>query len=77
MTENKRFTNNGIEILQYGKVWAVANCPHHAEVIAEALNILIKENDKLKSKLEYAEKVLNNIGYDLVYDETENRWVIE
>ena len=38
---------------------------------------LAKENMELKSKLEYAEEVLNNIGYDLVYNETENRWVIE
>ena len=50
MSENKRFTNNGIEILQYGNFWAVAYSPHHAEVIAEALNILIKENDQLKQE---------------------------
>lgn len=38
---------------------------------------LAKENMELKSKLEYAEEVLNNIGYDLVHNNTENRWVIE
>ena len=50
MSEYKIFTNNGIEILQYGNVWAVANCSHHAEVIAEALNILIKEKEQLKKE---------------------------
>lgn len=43
----------------------------------KAFKKLKKENEKLKSKLEYAEEILNNIGYDLVHNNTENRWVIE
>lgn len=50
MSSNKLFIENGKEILQDGECWAMANSPYQAEVIAEALNMLIRENELLKSE---------------------------
>lgn len=52
MTE-KRFKNIGSDIFQYNEWYCSAGGEHCAEVIAEALNMLIKENEELKSDLEY------------------------
>lgn len=49
MTE-KRFVNTGKDIFQYGEWWCSAGGEHCADVIATAMNELIKENEKLKSK---------------------------
>ena len=49
MTE-KRFVNKGKDIFQYGEWWCSANGEHCADVIATAINELIEENEKLKSK---------------------------
>ena len=54
MTE-KRFVNKGKDIFQYGEWWCSANGEHCADVIATAINELIKENEQLKASL-YAEK---------------------
>ena len=48
MTE-KRFINVNHEIWQGNDVWCVAGGEHCADVIATALNELIKENEQLKS----------------------------
>ena len=49
MTE-KRFKNVGKNIFQYGEWYCSAGGEHCADVIAEALNILISENKQLKDK---------------------------
>ena len=49
----KRFVNKGTDIFQYGEWYCSAGGEHCAEVITEALNILIEENEELKSDLEY------------------------
>ena len=51
MTENKRFKNVGKDIFQYGEWYCSAGGEHCADVIAEALNILIDENEQLHSEL--------------------------
>lgn len=45
--------------------------------VRNLLNKYDEENKQLKSKLESAEKVLQNIGYELVYSETYEKWLIE
>lgn len=47
------------------------------DAILNRLNELNEENEWLKSKLESAEKVLENIGYELVYSEIYGKWLIE
>ena len=45
----KRFVNKGKDIFQYGEWWCSAGGEHCADVIAEALNILLDENEQLKA----------------------------
>ena len=51
MTENKRFTAYGKEIIQDDECWAVAYSEYNADVIATALNQLNDENRKLRECL--------------------------
>lgn len=51
----KRFINKGKDILQYGEWWCSANGEHCADVIATAINELIKENEQLKHQLSQQE----------------------
>ena len=49
-----------------------------AEVkLLDTLNNLHKENEELKEKADAMEKVLENIGYTVEYDNKEKRWKIE
>lgn len=47
----KRFENVGKDIFQYGEWWCSAGGEHCADVIATAMNELIKENEQLKERL--------------------------
>ncbi len=77
----KRFTHrqwlDERELLDNGKPFAYVDTGMQSSIICRKLNKLDYENEQLKSKLEIAEKVLNNVGYDLVYSETEERWIVE
>ena len=55
MTENKRFTVYGKEIVQDDECWAVAYSEYNADVIATALNVLAEENEQLKNKIDVLE----------------------
>jgi hypothetical protein len=46
----KRFVNKGKDIFQYGEWWCSAGGEHCADVIATAMNELIKENEQLKQR---------------------------
>ena len=70
MTENKRFVNKGKDIFQYGGWWCSAGGEHCADVIATALNELIKENEQLKVKNQKQENLIN--AQNKVIEELEN-----
>lgn len=53
MTENKRFTVYGKEIVQGDECWAVAYSEYNADVIATALNELAEENKDLEEARSY------------------------
>lgn len=61
MTE-KRFKNVGKDILQYSEWWCSAGGEHCADVIATAMNELIKENEQLKQDNQRLIKMLDNVA---------------
>ena len=60
MTENKRFSVYGEEIVQGDECWAVAYSEYNADVIATALNELAEENKELKEQLKSEHQMLEN-----------------
>lgn len=51
MTDNKRFKQNGNEILLNNEVWAMAYAEHSADVITTALNELIDKDQAIQRKV--------------------------
>ena len=72
----KRFENVGKDIFQYNEWYCSAGGEHCAEVIAEALNILIEENNELKQSNKYLQGQLedySNVEIDNIELRDENQ----
>ena len=63
MTEKKRFINRGEHIFQNREWWCSAKGEHCADVIATAMNELLKENEQLKKQLRKGEDVCSICKY--------------
>ena len=88
MTENKRFTVYGKEIVQDDECWAVAYSEYNADVIATALNELAEENklhkeriSLLLSLLDLADAIIDTCDnekakqvWDSKNEQTEKEW---
>lgn len=70
MTENKRFTVYGKEIVQDDECWAVAYSEYNADVIATALNKLAEENKLHKERISLLSSLLDLA--DAIIDTSDN-----